>query len=227
MNGAVFRFRHILVKDLKCTVNRLPMLLGLWGLYFLLAWFSLREVESAFLSSGLLRTLFWPAFMIQTAFIITVMLMPLYVYAESMREKHETYFAYGYTTVDIVVGKSVMIVLLSLVPAMIFSLIAFPDLLPRGAQLPAFLFAVGTGVFGLVSLTVFLVWFSRMGRFAVVFLILLMVISFSRSQSLIAMATTVSAAGIIVLLTAAGMLLFAIFVFSAWLGNRETHILKR
>jgi len=227
MNGAAFRFRHILFKDLKCTINRLPMLLGLYGLYFLLAWFSLREVESAFLSSGSLRTLFWPAFMIQTAFIITVMLMPQYVYAESMKEKHETYFAYGYSTVDIVVGKSVMIAMLSLVPALIFSLIAFPKLTPRGAQLPAFVFAIGTGVFGLVSLTVFLVWFSRMGRFAVVLLILLMVVSFSRSQSLIAMATTVSAVGIIVLLTAAGMLLFAIFVFSAWLGNRETYILKR
>ncbi|HDP95792.1 MAG TPA: hypothetical protein ENN40_10605 [Candidatus Aminicenantes bacterium] len=227
MNGDVFRFRHILVKDLKCTVNRLPMLLGLYGIYFLLAWFSLREVESAFLSSESLRTLFWPAFLIQTAFVITVMLMPQYVYAESMREKHETYFAYGYSTVDIVVGKSVMIVLLSLVPALIFSLIAFPELTPRGARLPAFLFAVGAGVFGLVSLIVFLVWFSRMGRFAVVLLILLMVISFSRSQSLIAMATTVSAGGLTLVLTAAGTLLFVIFIFSAWLGNRETYILKR
>lgn len=227
MNGAAFRFRHILVKDMKSTVNRLPMLLGLYGLYFLLAWFSLREVESAFLSSGSLRTLFWPAFMMQTAFVITVMLMPQYVYAESMREKHETYFAYGYSTVDIVLGKSVMIVLLSLVPALIFSMIAFPKLTPRGAQLPALLFAVGAGVFGLVSLTVFLVWFSRMGRFAVVLLILLMVISFSRSQSLIAMATNVSAAGVALLLTAAGILLFAVFVFSARMGNRETYILKR
>ncbi|MBN1197380.1 MAG: hypothetical protein JXA62_08235 [Candidatus Aminicenantes bacterium] len=227
MKPRVLRFRHILVKDMRSTANRLPTLLGFYALYFTLAWFSLRELESTLLSSASLRALFWPAFLIQTVFVITVMLMPQYVYTESMRAKHEIYFAYGYSIVDIVVSKTVTIVLLSLVPALVFSLIAFPKLTPEGALLPAFVFSVGAGVFGLVSLIIFLVWFSRMGRLAVVMLILLMVMSFSHSQSLFALAMTVSVTEFLLLLVAAGVLLFALFVFSARLGNREAYILKR
>ncbi|GEM_PF-2755771 len=227
MNKRMFRFRHILVKDLRSTGNRWFMLLGIYGMYFLLAWFALRQVESGLAAFNSLRNLFWPAFLIQTAVVITVMLMPPYVYSESMQDKQETYFAYGYSIIDIVLGKSVMITLAALLPASLFSLICFPGLRPQGAWPVLQFFAVGAAVFGLVGLTVFLVWFSRVGRFTVALLIILMVASCSRFQSFRVLREGISAGGLTLLLSLSGVITFAVFVLLARLGDHEKSILRR
>ena len=227
MRQGTFRLKFIAAKDLKVTLRRLPMLLGIYGLYFFIAWFAMRDLEAAISSSVPGQRFFWPLFMIQTVLILTFMLLPQYVYSEAMTEKQETYFAYGYSVLDIVVGKSLVIVLLSLLPALLFSLFVFPELIPKGMLLPFMMVAVSSCVFGLVCLTVFFAWFSRIGRFAVVLLMLLMVLLFSRSRTIVSMAAEASGGVVALALLGVGVVLFVICAFSAWRGRRELFLLKR
>ena len=120
-----------------------------------------------------------------------------------------------------------MIVLLSLFPALLFSLIALPALVPKGILLPAMTVAVSSCVFGLVCMTVFFAWFSRFGRFAVVLLMLLMVLLFSRSHSIVSKVAEASGGVVALALLGSGVVLFAICAFSAQWGRRELFLIKR
>lgn len=227
MTKRIKRVWTIVVKDLKGTVRRLPMLLGVYGLYFFIAWFAVRELIGSVHSFEPARNFFWPLFLFQTALILTFMLLPQFVYSEAMTEKHEAYFAYGYSVMDIVLGKAMVIFTLSFVPAVLFSAVGFPALLPGGPELPVMLSAVSLCVFSLICMTVFFTWFSRIGRFAVVFLMLLMVIFFSKTPYIISMAAHASVFVVALVISGFGAFLFLVCVCSAWLGSREAFLLKR
>ena len=166
-------------------------------------------------------------FFIQAALIISIMIFPQYIYSESMRDKHEVYLAYQYSVFDIIIGKSLILTFLSLLPAYIFVFSFFSYLFKFSiVSLFTILFVIPFLAFSIISFNVFASWFSKLGKVSNILIILLIVLGFSKIKNIIQTISKIPDYYIPVFGFLLSFLLFTlIFVFSK-ITKKEKIILK-
>jgi len=217
---------RIVQKEMNGLTNRWTTLAAIYVFYFISAWFALRPVLRLSLSDGLSLILL-AAFLIQTGMIIAFMLLPGMVYAESMKGMHEAYFAYGFTLRGLVAGKALVIALLSVLPAMLFAALALPSLMPCGWLFVALGIAVTATVFGIACMIVFCTWFSRIGRFSAVVLMLVIVVGFSRFRGFGHSVLWVEPYTVLLILLGIGAGSWMVFVVASGFASPENQLLRR
>jgi len=222
------RCMKIVKKDLIVSKNKFSTILFLDVFYFSIAFFSLKNLEKYTNAIGGDLTLFFLfLFFLQSGLIISLMLFPIYIYPESMKDKHEVYFAYQYTIREIVVGKSLLLSFISLLPVYLFITLFYPFMFEFSAgALILFFLVVPIVVFGLIALNVLAIWFSRIGKLSNILLIITIILVFSKVKPLIQIVSRIPAFYIpLIGLIFSVLLIVMLFVLSE-ITSIEKNVLK-
>lgn len=165
-NLNMMRLGSLIKKDILIAKNKISSLLFLYILFFAITFFSLREVKNLLtISHGHFITLFLVLFLFHISYIIAIILFPQFIYKESMKEKHEIYFAYQFNVLEILTAKAIILCSLSLLPSYIMLFVMFYPLLVFSLS---FIFCIFLAIpfmsLSFIAVNVLLTWFTKAGR---------------------------------------------------------------
>jgi hypothetical protein len=214
-------------KDFLIGKSKIRNILLLYGLYIAIIVFSLSQVKKFFASTdSLLPFIFLNIFGIQIIYLMTSMLLPLLVYSESMKEKHEMYFAYRYSIFEIIFGKSIVLCIFSLLPSYIALIVLFPLIKLSFFTIIDLVIIIPALSAGLIALNVLLIWFSKIGKmFSMLFLVLL-IFSISQVRSMLTLALRITQGDIVFMLSVLAAALWAVVFTLSKVIKKEKCILK-
>jgi hypothetical protein len=227
-NREWLRLRSLIKKDFLMAKNRITTLLFLYGFYFVIVYFSFQKVTPLLSSlGGNFTTLFVSVFLFQGAYIIAFMLFPQFIYSESIKDKHEIYFAYQYSILEIVIGKAVVLCFLSFIPALTLTLVLFFPLLEFSALLVINLFfIIPLSVFGFLAVNALFSWFTRAGRFLSAAFLLLIIFFISQMQKIFHAGLELSNGIIFLTFLAITVVLSAIVLIASRFIKKERCIIR-
>lgn len=208
--------------------NRITSLLFLYGFYFAIGYFSLQRMTPILSNLGEnFMTLFVSVLLFQGIYIISFMLFPQFIYSESMKDKHEIYFAYQYSIIEIVIGKTAVIGFLSLIPAYTLIMVLFYPLLEFSAIFIINLFfVIPLSAFGFLAVNVLFSWFTRAGRFLSVAFLLLIIFLISQLQKIFHSGLKLSNGIILLSFLVLAVLLLAIVIMASRFIKKEKCIIR-
>ncbi|MGE5344090.1 MAG: hypothetical protein ACM3SY_21700 [Candidatus Omnitrophota bacterium] len=204
------KFKNLVTKDLRIVKNRFQSILVMVIFYLLMNFYVLHKIKTVILSGGPdMVFIFINLFAVQVIYIMASMLLPLLIYTESIKEKHEIYFAYGYSIFEIVFGKTFVLGLLSLVPAYFAILLFFFS----GITLSLifildFVLIIPILSLGIIAFNILLTWFSKVGKISSAVFLVGVIFSLSQVHNIIGVSIKITNVNVVILF--AGLLLSAI-----------------
>lgn len=218
----------LIKKDILIAKNKSGSLLALYLIYFAIAFFSLREVKTLLtLSQGNFKTLFAVLFLFQTSFIIAFILFPQFIYKESMKEKHEIYFAYQFNILEIVIAKSLILTSLGLLPGYLLLLVLFYSLLEFSAPFIFCIFLIIPLIsFVIIAFNVLFSWFTKSGRIISTGFLLIFIFLFTQIRKIIKPSVNITFGYINLVLLGITIILMTGIILISLAISKERCILK-
>jgi hypothetical protein len=227
-NQSLKRIISLAQKEIQIIKNNLTSILFLFVFYFIIFFFISEPLKKSFaLIDKDLFLLILNLILLQTILIISLMLLPIFIYNDSIKDKQEVYFAYQYSILEIILGKAFILSVLCLIPAYTMIFVFFPTLIKFSfLSFVNFGFVFPIFTVGLLLFLIMLTWFTKIGKLTPIICVIFLILFFSNIFKVTKTNFKITSISTIAITFILSILLISISFLMAKLTKKEKWVLK-